>query len=215
MPIVNSVLSKARSARAKVARCRRNRSHAFGGFKKRTITTAQLLRLAWRSLVPELRTMDRVWRSRSIDPGFREELMLAVSRAEWLSLLQLGAPRVGPDQRRLERGTRRARATRSRRVRPAQVAGDLLRAGAGQGRLRASGAGTQARDAAQLHPDEIRKVEVVAKVMDIGNRGSNTFDAMLSRLRGVPEADRRVITRVAPAVVRADQTPVPRRASMT
>jgi len=29
--------------------------------------------------------------------------------------------------------------------------------------------------------------------MDIGNRGSNTWDAMLSRLRGVPAADSRLI----------------------
>jgi hypothetical protein len=29
--------------------------------------------------------------------------------------------------------------------------------------------------------------------MDIGNRSSNTFDAMLSRLKGVPAADSRIV----------------------
>ena len=42
-------------------------------------------------------------------------------------------------------------------------------------------------------PREIRDIELIARVMDIGNRGGNTFDAMLSRLRGVPAANSRVI----------------------
>ncbi len=33
---------------------------------------------------------------------------------------------------------------------------------------------------------EIRNIELIANVMDVGNRGSNTFDAMRSRLKGVP-----------------------------
>ena len=57
---------------------------------------------------------------------------------------------------------------------------------------------------------EIRDIELIARVMDIGNRGSNTFDAMLSRLRGVPAADSRIVDEMilsgmflatAPAVV--------------
>jgi hypothetical protein len=45
-------------------------------------------------------------------------------------------------------------------------------------------------------PREVREIELVARIMDIGNRGSNTWDAMLSRLRGVPAADSRVIDEV-------------------
>ena len=45
-------------------------------------------------------------------------------------------------------------------------------------------------------PEEIRQIELIAKVMDVGNRGSNTFDAMLSRLQGVPAADSRIIDEV-------------------
>jgi hypothetical protein len=45
-------------------------------------------------------------------------------------------------------------------------------------------------------PREIREIEVIARIMDIGNRGSNTFDAMLSRLRGVPAADSRLFDEV-------------------
>jgi hypothetical protein len=59
-------------------------------------------------------------------------------------------------------------------------------------------------------PREIREIELIAKVIDIGNRGANTFDAMLSRLGGVPAADSRIIDEfilsglflaIAPAVV--------------
>jgi hypothetical protein len=45
-------------------------------------------------------------------------------------------------------------------------------------------------------PREIRDIELIARVMDAGNRGSNTFDAMLSRLKGVPAADSRIVDEV-------------------
>jgi len=45
-------------------------------------------------------------------------------------------------------------------------------------------------------PDEIRQIELIANVMDVGNRSSNTFDAMLSRFKGAPATDSRIIDEV-------------------
>jgi AhpD family alkylhydroperoxidase len=45
-------------------------------------------------------------------------------------------------------------------------------------------------------PREIRQIELIANVMDVGNRGSNTFDAMLSRFKGVPATDSRIVDEV-------------------
>jgi hypothetical protein len=33
---------------------------------------------------------------------------------------------------------------------------------------------------------QMRQIDLVARLMDIGNRGGNTFEALLSRRRGVP-----------------------------
>ncbi len=209
MPTVNSVLSKVRSAGARVARRPAKPQSPFGGFKKRTITTSQLLsRLA--SLVPELRTMDRVWRRQEIDPGFREELMLAVSRLngcrycswghhEWAQISGVSNEELAQLEQLDPAGFDRRKWLAISYVR-ALVKEDFARVE------------PELRRAMQhkFTPDEIRKVEVIAKVMDIGNRGSNTFDAMLSRLRGVPAADSRIVDElilsgmflvVAPAVV--------------
>ena len=40
---------------------------------------------------------------------------------------------------------------------------------------------------------EIKEIELVARIMDIGNRGANTWDAMLSRLKGNPAADSHIL----------------------
>ena len=40
---------------------------------------------------------------------------------------------------------------------------------------------------------EIKEIELVIRVMDLGNRGANTWDALLSRLKGEPAADSHII----------------------
>ena len=195
MPIVRAVVSKASALKEKVRRRRKPPPLPFGGFKKRTITAAQLAgRMA--SLVPELGMMYRVWMKEEVDPGFREELMLAVSRLNGCRFCSWGhhewAQISGvPDEElaRLEQldpsGFDRRKWLAISYVR-ALVKEDFQRV---QPELRR----------AMQHkysPEEIRQIELIAKVMDVGNRGSNTFDAMLSRLKGVPATDSRIIDEV-------------------
>ena len=40
---------------------------------------------------------------------------------------------------------------------------------------------------------EIKEIELVTRIMDLGNRGANTWDSMLSRLKGQPAADSHII----------------------
>ena len=40
---------------------------------------------------------------------------------------------------------------------------------------------------------EIKEIELVTRIMDLGNRGANTWDAMLSRLKGNPAAGSHII----------------------
>ena len=148
------------------------------------------------SLVPELGTMYRVWLKQEVDPGFREELMLAVSRLNGCRFCSWGhhewAQISGvPDEElaRLEQldptGFNRRKWIAISYVR-ALVKEDFERV---QPELRR----------AMQHkysPAEIRQIELIAKVMDLGNRSSNTFDAMLSRLKGVPATDSRIIDEV-------------------
>ncbi len=167
----------------------------FGGFKKRTITAPQLAgRLA--SLVPELGTMYRVWVKQEVDPGFREELMLAVSRLngcrycswghhEWAQISGVSNEELAQLEQLDPSGFDRRKWVAISYVR-ALVKGDFERV---QPELRR----------AMQHkysPREIRQIELIANVMDVGNRGSNTFDAMLSRFKGVPAADSRIVDEV-------------------
>jgi AhpD family alkylhydroperoxidase len=194
MPIVRSVVSRAGALKEKVRRRKPPRS-PFGGFKKRTITAAQLARRI-ASLVPEFGTMYRVWLKQEIDPGFREELMLVVSQLNGCRFCSWGhhewAQISGvPDEElaRLEQldpsGFDRRKWLAISYVR-ALVKEDFKRVQPGLRRAMQH----------KYSPEEIRQIELIAKVMDVGNRGSNTFDAMLSRLKGVPAADSRIIDEV-------------------
>jgi hypothetical protein len=40
---------------------------------------------------------------------------------------------------------------------------------------------------------EIMEIELVVRIMDLGNRSANTWDALLSRLRGNPAAGSHII----------------------
>jgi AhpD family alkylhydroperoxidase len=220
MPIVKALSSKAETLRSKVKRKKKEPGSPFGGFKKRTITAPQLAgRLA--SLVPELGTMYRVWLKQEVDPGFREELMLAVSRLngcrycswghhEWAQLSGVSNEELAQLEQLDPSGFDRRK----------WVAISYVRALVSENFERVQ---PELRRAMQhkYSPREIRDIELIANVMDIGNRGSNTFDAMLSRFKGVPAAESRIVDEVilsgvflaiAPAVLvylaRASKRPI-------
>jgi AhpD family alkylhydroperoxidase len=192
----------------------------FGGFKKRTISATQLgRRLA--ALVPELGTMYRVWAKKEVDPGFREELMLAVSRLngcrycswghhEWAQISGVSNEELAQLEQLDPSGFDRRKWVAISYAR-ALVKEDFRRV---QPELRRA---VQHK----FSPREIRQIELIANVMDVGNRTSNTFDAMLSRFKGAPAADSRIVDEVilsgvflavAPVVVlhlsRASKRPV-------
>ena len=192
MPIVEAIRSTAGALRNAARRPRRQPASPFGGFRKRTITATQLAG-SMASLAPELGTMYRVWIKHEIDPGFREELMLAVSRLndcrfctwghqEWAHLSGVSDEELAQVEQLDPKGFNRRKWLAITYIR-ALVKEDFRRVQ------------PQLRRAMQhkYSPREIRDIELIARVMDIGNRGGNTFDAMLSRLRGVPAANSRVI----------------------
>jgi AhpD family alkylhydroperoxidase len=195
MPIAKALASTTESLRSKVRRRRKEPKSPFGGFKKRTITAPQLVgRLA--SLVPELGTMYRVWLKQDVDPGFREELMLAVSRLngcrycswghhEWAQISGVSNEELAQLEQLDPSGFDRRK----------WVAISYVRALVKENFVRVQ---PELRRAMQhkYSPREIRQIELIANVMDIGNRGSNTFDAMLSRLKGVPASDSRIVDEV-------------------
>jgi len=177
-----------------IARKKKTQS-PFGGFKKRTISAPQLgRRLAL--LVPELGTMYRVWLRQEVDPGFREELMLAVSRLngcrycswghhEWAQISGVSNEELAQLEQLDPSGFDRRK----------WVAISYVRALVKENFRRVQ---PELRRAMQhkYSPDEIRQIELIANVMDVGNRSSNTFDAMLSRFKGAPAADSRIIDEV-------------------
>ena len=195
MPIVRAVVSKAGALKEKVRRRRKPPASPFGGFKKRTITAAELAgRMG--SLVPELGMMYRVWLKQEVDPGFREELMLAVSRLNGCRFCSWGhhewAQISGVPDEELARLEQLDPSGFDRRK---WIAISYVRALVKEDFKRVQ---PELRRAMQhkYSPEEIRQIELIAKVMDVGNRGSNTFDAMLSRLKGVPATDSRIIDEV-------------------
>jgi len=192
MPTVNSLASSAGALRSKVRRRSKPLESSFGGFKKRTITAAQLAgRVA--SLVPELGTMYRVWLKQEVDAGFREQLMLAVSQLNGCIYCSWGhhewAQISGVSNEELARLEQLDPTGFDRRK---WVAISYVRALVKENFERVQ---PQLRRAMQhkYSAREIRDIELIAKVMDVGNRGSNTFDAMRSRLKGVPAVDSRIV----------------------
>jgi AhpD family alkylhydroperoxidase len=192
MPIVKALKTKAGTLRKSVRRRKKEPKSAFGGFKKRTITAAQLAgRLA--SLVPELGTMYRVWLKEEVDAGFREELMLAVSQLNGCIYCSWGhhewAQISGVSNEELARLEQLDPTGFDRRK---WVAISYVRALVKENFVRVQ---PQLRRAMQhkYSAREIRNIELIANVMDVGNRGSNTFDAMRSRLKGAPASDSRVV----------------------
>lgn len=164
---------------------------AFGGFRKRTITTRELVGSTV-SMVPSMGTIYRVWLKHEIDPGFREELMLAVSELnhcryctwahhEWAQMVGVSDEELAHVEQMDPSGFDRRKWLAISYVRAlvtaqfGRVDKELVR-----------------EMNANYSPMEIKEIEIVARIMDIGNRAANTWDALLSRLRGGPVADTHV-----------------------
>ena len=179
----------------------------FGGYRKRTITTRQFIGSMW-SLVGDVPTIYRIWGKHELDPGFREELMLAVAKVndcrycswghqEWAKVA--GIP--DEDLARIEQvdpqGFDRSKWVAISYVRDyvaaefGNVSPELLQ---------------EMREDYTAH--QIKEIELVARIMDLGNRSANTWDAMLSRLRGNPAADSHILDEVMLSIVAMTTAPV-------
>ena len=220
MTTISATKSTTSSPRSK-ARTEKRSQSPFGGFRKRSITAGQLVGSV-ASLAPELSTMYRVWLRHHIYTVFREELMLAVSRLndcrycswghqEWAHIGGASDEELAQIEQLDPSGFDRRKWLAITCVR-ALVKENVRRI---QPELR--------REMPHKYsPREIREIELIAKVMDIGNRDSNTWDAMLSRLRGSSRrqpphrragSERRVPDRRADRAVRSVpriETAVPR-----
>jgi AhpD family alkylhydroperoxidase len=164
----------------------------FGGYKKRTMTAKELV-LGAASLVPDAGTVYRVWVKHEIDAGFREELMLAVSKLndcrycswghhEWAHIVGIPEEELAHIEQMDPSNFDRKKWLAISFVR------ELVTARFG----RVSKV-LMSEMKANYSAREIKEIILVAKVMDIGNRGANTWDAMLSRLQGKPAAESRVV----------------------
>lgn len=130
-----------------------------------------------------------VWGLRKIDPGFREEIMLTVARAngcrycsyihqEWAIRSGVSDEEIaeleGADAATFDRsrwsGLVYARSLAENEFKhvPAEILDDASK---------------------YYSKGQLRNIEAVAMVMTIVNRSANTMDALLSRLRGKPVSD--------------------------
>jgi AhpD family alkylhydroperoxidase len=186
MSVIKRVGSKIRLFKGK-AEAAKPKS-AFGGFRKRTITTRELVGSSL-AMVPSIGTIYKVWVKHEIDPGFREELMLAVSELnhcryctwahhEWAHMVGVSDDELAHVEQMDPTGFDRRKWLAISYVRALvtakfeRVDKDLVR-----------------EMKAKYTPMEIKEIEIVARIMDIGNRAANTWDALLSRLRGGPATD--------------------------
>lgn len=162
------------------------------GFRKRTITplafVGELL-----SIAAQAPMLQAVWAKHALDPRLREMVMLAVARSnesrycswahhEWALIEGVATDRLALVERRDTAGfddrTRLAIAFACERVaaRFAPMPNERL---------------LELRQ--HFTPEDIKAITLVAKAMDVANLGSNTFDAMLSRLEGRPAPHGRVL----------------------
>ena len=167
----------------------------FGGFRKRTITAWEFTR-AMASIAANAPTLYRVWIRRELDPGFREELMFAVSKLndcrycswahhEWASIDGIPEEELAHieqmDPTHFDR----------RKWLAISFVRELVEA-----RFGAMSEDLMRKMQAQYTAREIKNIILVAKVMDAANLGANTFDALCSRLRGVPAQGSRIFDEV-------------------
>jgi AhpD family alkylhydroperoxidase len=164
----------------------------FGGHSKRTIGTfsffGEMLSFAY-----QLPTIYKIWQKHEIEAGFREELMLAVSKLndckycawghhEWAHAAGIAEDELDHIEHGDSEGIDRAKWVAISYVVSLvssefkHVPDDL----------------TQEMQA-NYTENEIKEIILVARIMDIANRGANTWDAMLSRLHGKPAHDSHVL----------------------
>lgn len=191
MPQRKATASKARPRRGRKA-TKKKATGGFGGYRKRTITARDFIGSLF-SLAGEAPTIYEIWGKHELDPGFREELMLAVAKLnecrycswghhEWAhaagvpeeELAQIEDMDIDSFDRRKWVALSYVRAFVSGKF--GSVPGDLRR---------------EMRDNYTAH--EIKEIELVVRIMDLGNRSANTWDAMLSRLKGNPAGDSHII----------------------
>lgn len=168
---------------------------AFGGYRKRTMTAREFAGNI-SSLVPQAPMLYQIWGKQELDPGFREELMLAVAKLndcryctwghhEWAYLTGVSEEELAHVENMDPEGFDRGK----------WVAINYVRAlvEANFGRVDA-----ELRRELKSHysAHEIKEIELVARVMDIGNRGANTWDAMLSRIKGNPANDSHLLDEI-------------------
>jgi len=177
--------------RKRKARTAKPRS-AFGGYRKRTMTAREFAG-SIHQLAPQARMIYRIWGQQALDPGFREELMLAVAKLndcryctwghhEWAYLSGVPEEELAHIENMDPKGFDRGKWVAISYVRAlvsanyAAVSPQLL------------------AELKQHYSDlEIEEIALVARVMDIANRGANTWDAMLSRMKGNPANDSRLL----------------------
>jgi AhpD family alkylhydroperoxidase len=164
----------------------------FGGYRKRTITAREFTGSLF-SLVGEVPTIYQIWGKHELDPGFREELMLAVAKMnecryctwghhEWAHLAGVPEEELAQIEQMDPEGFDRRKWLALSYVRAfvSDKFGSVPR------ELR-----KEMRENYSAH--EIKEIELVTRIMDLGNRGANTWDAMLSRLKGNPAANSHII----------------------
>ncbi len=209
MPFIRGVLASAIPLGRKRRRQAAERAAVspLGGFRKRTMTAKELVQAAV-SLVGDAPTLYKVWVKHELDPGFREELMLAVSKFndcrycswghhEWAHIVGIPEDELAQIEQMDPTDFDRRKWLAISYVRAlvgakfGEVEGDLLK------EMRANYTGR-----------EIEEIRLVAKVMDISNRGANTWDSMLSRLRGKPAAESHLIDETVLSIVFLAVSPV-------
>jgi len=180
------------AVRSRVGKKKAKASGGFGGYRKRTMTAREFAG-SLRSLAPQASMIYEIWGKQDLDPGFREELMLAVAKLndcryctwghhEWAYMSGVSEEELAQLENMDSEGFDRVKWVAISYVRA------LVSAGFGE-------VSPELLDEMNEHysPKEIKEIELVAQVMDIANRGANTWDAMLSRIRGNPANDSHLV----------------------
>jgi AhpD family alkylhydroperoxidase len=164
----------------------------LGGFRKRTMTAKEFV-CGTSSLVAQTPTLYKVWVKHELDPGFREELMLAVAKLNDCRYCSWGhhewAHIAGIPEEELAHIEQMDPTDFDRRK---WLAISYVRALV-EARFGAVAADLQKEMRAHYTEREVREITLVAKVMDISNRGANTWDSLLARLQGRPAAQSRLV----------------------
>jgi AhpD family alkylhydroperoxidase len=158
---------------------------AFAAFRKRTITARDFAG-ALGSIAAQSPRFYQVWVKHELDPGFREELMLAVAKLndckycswahhEWATI-------DGVSEEELAQIEQMDSASFDRKK---WLAISYVRELVAE-RFGPVSADLEEKMRQNYSTEEIAKIVLVARVMDASNLGANTFDAMRWRLRGTP-----------------------------